>query len=173
MTEQTMDTSDCAAMGTTTEHHKKLTPFEGTFKSVVKMWMGPGEPSVMTGVIKNTFDLEGRFLHQSYESDPSTDGPFSNFAGRGYWGYNTVTNEYEGFWIDTACTFMQHERGQVDGAGKVWTMTGTMPNPQTGGTMTKKSVITLKDRDHHSLEMYFDGPDGNEFKAMEIQYTRA
>ncbi len=32
-------------------------------------------------------------------------------------------------------------------------------------------VITLQDKDHHSIEMYFETPDG-ESKAMEITYTR-
>ena len=52
--------------------------------------MGPGDPMVTTGVMENTLALGGRFLRQDYTGDPS-DGPFSNFEGRGYWGYNTVT----------------------------------------------------------------------------------
>jgi hypothetical protein len=39
--------------------------------------------------------------------------------------------------------------------------------------MKKRSVITLKDKDHHSMEMFFTGPDGKETKNMEIQYVRA
>ncbi|MDP6443813.1 MAG: DUF1579 family protein [Pirellulaceae bacterium] len=52
-------------------------------------------------------------------------------------------------------------------------MLSTMPNPQGEGELTKKSVIRLIDDDHHSLEMYFVDPAGNEFKGMEIQYERA
>jgi hypothetical protein len=48
-----------------------------------------------------------------------------------------------------------------------------MPSPQTGEPTRKKSVITLKDKDHHSMEMYFTGPDGTQMKGMEIQYTRS
>ena len=51
-------------------------------------------------------------------------------------------------------------------------MTGELTNPETGEPMRKRSVITLKDDDHHSLEMYFQGPDGSDMKGMEIQYTR-
>jgi len=68
---------------------------------------------------------------------------------------------------------MQTESGDLDGTGKVWTMTGQIPNPQVGGMMTKKSVITLEDDDHHTLTMFFVAPDGNEFKGMEIRYERA
>ena len=41
------------------------------------------------------------------------------------------------------------------------------------GMMQKRSVITMIDDDHNSIEMYFTGPDGQEMKAMEIQYARA
>ncbi len=160
----------CAAMGNPVEAHDRLKPFVGAFKAEVKMWMGPGDPQVSTGVMNNSFDLGGRFLRQVYTGDQA-EGPFPDFEGRGFWGYNTTTNEYEGFWIDTASTMMQTERGQVDDAGRVWTMIGSMATPD-GGSWDKRSVITLVDDDHHSMEMYFRGPDGNENKGMEIQYTR-
>ncbi len=162
----------CAQMGATTAAHRALEPFVGSFKAEVKIWMGPGDPLVSTGVMVNTLDLGGRFLKHVYTGDPS-DGPFPAFEGRGFWGYNTVDQRYEGVWIDNASTIMQTEVGQVDESGKTWTMHGEMTNPQGGGRMIKRSVITLQDRDHHSMEMYFSGPDGREFKGMEIRYRRA
>ena len=161
----------CAEMGALAEAHKKLDPFVGTFSAEVKLWMGPGEPHISTGVMENTLDLEGRFLRQTYKGDPG-DGPFPNFEGRGFWGYNTVTNKYEGFWIDSASTAMQNEVGDVDDAGRVWIMIGEMTNPQTGQPMQKRSVVTLQDNDRHKMEMFFSGPDGGESKGMEINYTR-
>lgn len=163
--------SDFEAMSATTPEHEKLKPFEGTFRAEVRMWMGPGEPMVSTGRMVNELDLGGRFLRQTYKGDPS-DGPFPDFEGRGYWGYNNITKKFEGFWIDTASTMMQTEVGDLDESGKVWTMVGEMPNPQTGDNMTKRSVITVEDDDHHTMEMFFDTGDG-EVKSMEIQYQRA
>lgn len=157
-------------MGNTTPDTEKLKPFEGTFKAEVRVWMGPGEPMVSTGKMINEFDLGGRFLRQTYKGDPS-DGPLPIFEGRGYWGYNNITKKFEGFWIDTASTMMQTDVGELDESGKVWTMIGEMPNPQTGGSMTKRSVITVADDDHHTMEMFFDTGDG-EVKSMEITYER-
>ena len=157
------ETDGCMGMPGPDEHHTRLEPFVGTFKAVVKLWMGPGEPMVSTGVMTSTMELGGRFLHQHYEGDPAPDAPFPDFQGRGYWGYNHTTKKYEGFWIDTASTMMQNESGDVDASGKVWTMRSTQ----------KKSVITLTDRDHHSMEMFFKDSDGNEIKGMEIKYIRA
>ena len=161
----------CTQVGALSEAHKNLAPFVGTFTAEVKMWMGPGEPHASTGVMTNSLDLGGRYLSQSFKGDQS-DGPFPNFEGRGFWGYNTVTEKYEGFWIDTASTIMQHETGKLDASGKVWTMIGEMTDPQSGRPMQKRSVITLEDNDHHRMEMFFPGPDGNELKCMAIRYTR-
>ena len=165
-------------MGALADAHKKFGPFVGTFAAEVKLWMGPGEPEISTGVMENTLDLDGRFLRQTYKGDPG-NGPFPNdisdmsfFEGRGFWGYNTVTNKYEGFWIDSASTGMQKEVGDVDDSGKVWTMIGEMVNPQNGQPIKKRSVITLKDNDCHKMEMFFSGPDGGQSKGMEINYTR-
>ncbi len=176
MTEQQQmeqGTGECMSMPGPDEHHKRLEPFVGTFKAAVRIWMGPGEPNVSTGVMTNTMELGGRFLQQRYEGDPATAGPFPNFQGRGYWGYNHVIGKYEGFWIDTASTMMQNESGDVDASGKVWTMTSKMLNAQTMQPTQKKSVITLTDPDHHCMEMFFTDADGNEVKGMEIKYTRS
>ena len=168
MTDSTHE--ELAQMAATTEEHERLKPFIGTFRAEVKMWMGPGEPMVTTGTMVNEPDLGGRFLRQTYTGDEA-EGPFPNFEGRGYWGYNNVTGQFEGFWIDTASTMMQTEKGGVDGSGRVWTMVGIMPNPQTGEDIVKKSVISLHDDDHHSMAMYFETPEG-ESKGMEIAYAR-
>ena len=114
----------------------------------------------------NSWVLGNRFLHQAYKSDPGAHP----FEGIGYFGYNNVTGKYEGFWIDSMSTGMMTEVG--DCAGTTWTMTGEGEFPVPGSRFQKRSVITVNGPDRHTLEMYFKGPDGNEFKNMEIVYTR-
>lgn len=149
--------------------HELMKPFEGTFKAKVKMWFGPGEPMESTGTMVNTFELNGLFLQQDYKGD-AVDGPFPNFAGKGYWGFNTVSKQFEGFWIDTATTQMQMEFGSVDESGKTWEMQSefTMGGP----TMKKRAVFTVVDDNHHSMVTYVCPPEGEEFKNMEIHYER-
>ena len=150
--------------------HELLKPFEGTFSAEVKMWMGPGDPMISTGKIVNSFHLNGLFLRQDYQGD-AVDGPFPEFAGHGYWGYNTSAKMFEGFWIDTASTIMQLETGSVDESGKVWEMLSEFQMGD-GPKMKKRSVITLENNEQHRMETYLTGPDGNEFKNMEITYSR-
>ena len=66
---------------------------------------------------------------------------------------------------------MQFEHGQVDVSGTVWTLTGEMTDPFTGQSVVKSSIITLIDPDHHSIEMYYETPEGKT-KGLEIQYRR-
>ncbi len=150
--------------------HELMTPFEGTFTAEVRIWMGPGEPHVSTGRMTNRWILGGLYLEQDYKGD-AMDGPFPDFEGRGYWGYNFTKDCFEGFWIDTVSSQMQVETGSVDESGKVWTMNSEFQCPGAG-TMKKRSVITLVDDNHHKIESFIRGDDGNEFKNMEIEYTR-
>ena len=146
------------------EQHRSLARFEGTFRSEVKIWMQPGEePAHSTGTMVNEMVLGGRFLQNTYEDDSG------HFAGRGFFGYNTVEGVFEGFWIDTMATFFQLERGYFSGADNSYTMEGPMPP----GSGTKRSVLHWIDKDHHSMTMFMTGPDGQERKVMEIRYSRA
>ena len=63
---------------------------------------------------------------------------------------------------------MPFEFGQGDESGKVWTMTGETTG-LSGKPMVKRAVITWIDEEHHSMEMYFQNPNG-ETKEKEIQY---
>lgn len=151
--------------------HALLKPFEGRFRATVTLWMGPGEPMVHTGLMLNVFQLNGLFLFQDYVGDPST-GPWPAFEGKGFWGYNTTTKEFEGVWLDNASTIMQMEKGSVDSTGKVWTMISTFVSPYTGQLTSKRNVIRLIDGDHNDMTTWMASPDGQEFKAMHIDFVR-
>jgi hypothetical protein len=153
-------------------HHELLQPFEGTFKAEVQMWMGPGDPMVSSGMIENTFQLGGLYLHQKYLGD-RTDGPFPNFAGYGYWGYNTATNEYQGFWIDNASTIMQLETGNVDESGKIWEMKSEIVLPGSESAMQKRTIFTVLGNDHHTMESFVTPPGAEESRNMFIDYKRS
>lgn len=154
-----------------TEHHAKLRPFEGRFRARVTIHVAPGQSLQSTGIMNNSFQLGGLYLHQDYVGDRSA-GPFPSFEGKGYFGFNTSTGKYEGFWIDNASTMMQVESGYVDATGKVWTMFGEVVHPATGKAMKKRSVITLIDDDHHRMDAYFALDEKSDFRTMEIEYTR-
>jgi hypothetical protein len=64
--------------------------------------------------------------------------------------------------------------GTCDPDGKIITMTGEASDPMSGKTNQKwRTVLRIESKDKHVFEMYGPGPDGKEFKQMEITYTRA
>lgn len=152
--------------------HALLKPFVGTFRATVTIWMGPGEPMVQHGTMVNQFQLDGLYLFQDYVGDPSP-GPWPAFLGKGYWGYNTTTKEFEGFWIDNASTIMKLEKGQVDSTGKLWTMKNSFVSPYTGQPTSQRNEIRVLDNDHNDMTTWMPGPDGNEIKAMHIDFVRS
>ncbi len=154
------------------KEHKLLEPFAGRFRAEVLVFMGPGESHKSTGTMINSFQVDNLYLHQEYQGDP-TPAPYPAFVGRGYWGYNFSSKLYEGFWIDNASSMIQTETGSVDATGKIWTMLSEFQSPQDGKTIVKRTVIRLIDQNHHSMESFMTGPDGREFKTMEIQYVRS
>lgn len=157
-----------AAMGVTGPQHASIARFAGTWRAEVKIWMQPGQPPMTSsGTMVNAMAVGGLFLQQEYQRDGG------DFEGKGFWGYNTVDELYEGFWIDSMATFFQLERGRHDPQSDTYTMDGSMTDPASRKTITKKSLIRWLGPDAHSMEMFFRTPDGREFRALEIQYRRA
>jgi hypothetical protein len=151
------------------EGQKKLEPLVGTFDSKVKTWMDPSQPPEDTvGTSVNAWVLGDRYVEMRYE------GTFMGgaFRGIGYTGYDNVSKKYVSTWMDTAGTGMMWSTGTADASGQVMTFQATMSDPTTGKPSTATEKITIKDNDHHLLEMWGKGPDGKTFKMMEIQYTR-
>lgn len=150
--------------------HELLKPFEGTFKATVQMWFGPGDPIESTGTIVNSWRLGGLYLDQVYKGDKS-DGPFPNFEGYGYWGYNQTLKQFEGFWIDNASTTMQFESGQVDESGKTWEMFSEFTH--NGIVMKKRTLFEVISNDENTMTAFITPPEGDEMRNMAIVYKRA
>lgn len=150
--------------------HKKLNAMVGTFDAKVKMWMEPGAPPVeSTGKAVNDWVLGGRFVQQRF------DGTFMNmpYSGIGYIGYDNIRHMYVGTWMDTMSTsMMTSSGGQPDATGKKWQFSAMGMDPVSGEPVNFDEQMTMIDKDHQLFEMFGPGPDGTQYKMMEISYTR-
>ena len=151
--------------------HKVLEPLAGKWTYASKFWMnaeGPAEES--TGSSDNELVFGGRFLKETVKGTWNGEP----FEGVGYTGYDNIKAEYESNWIDGAATGIMNSSGQYDAATNTLKLSGTASCPLTGEKnrqMRMENAIT--DNDHHTFSSYGMGPDGKEFKMMEIVYTRA
>ncbi|MBI4387703.1 MAG: DUF1579 domain-containing protein [Candidatus Omnitrophica bacterium] len=152
------------------EAHKVLEGFAGNWTYTSKFWMvpdGPTEESI--GTATHTVVYGGRFLKQEIKGNWMNEP----FEGIGYTGYDNIKQEYVSTWIDSMATGIMMVSGQYDAATKTLKQSGENSCPLTGEKSRHgRSEWTVTDNDHNTYTTYLTGPDGNEFKAMEIVYTR-
>lgn len=148
--------------------HKKLDGMVGNWNVTVKAWMAPGAPPMeSTGTAVNSWVLGGRWMEEKFT------GTFMGmpFNGIGYTGYDNIKKQYVGTWMDNMSTAVMVSSGKGS-SGNTYEFTSTMDDAMTGkpATITEKVVFT--DADHHTMEMWAPGPDGRNYKSMEIAYSR-
>ena len=172
-----MDPAKQAAMeamrrlGSPSEGHQALEPFAGTWTYTAQWWMSPdGPPESMTGSATNSLIFGGRFLKQEILGQVEGQPPFE---GIGFTGYDNLRKEYQTVWFDNMATGMMTGTGQFDAATKTLTDQGDFSCPVTGETHRRfRTAWTVINQDHTTYENYMRTPEGREFKAMEIHYTR-
>ncbi len=159
--------------GTPGATHKALEPLVGTWTYTGQWWMAPdAPPETMTGTATHSWIFGGRFLKEEIRGEAKNQMPA--FEGMGFTGYDNLRKEYTSIWLDNMATGIMTSSGQADASGKAITEQGDFSCPLTGETHRKsRSVWTIVDPNHNTYESYMSGPDGKEFKSMEIRYTRA
>ncbi len=149
--------------------HKALEPTIGSWNVVSTSWQTPGgTPQAGAGIAENSWVLGGRFVKQEFH------GEFGGmqFEGLGYTGYDNIRKKYVGTWMDTMSTTVMDSTGTADPSGKTFTSTSTMHDALTGRPMKLRMVTRIVDANKHVMDMFGPGPDGKEFKMMELVYTR-
>lgn len=154
---------------TPTAEHALLSRFAGQWRTVTKMWMSPdSKPEETKGFASATMLLDGKFLKEEFS------GKFMGkpFRGIGFTGYDTLAGEITSTWMDSMSTTLMVQTGSSDLAQNSITLHGTMSCPMSKDKVAVRSVTKLVDDKHRVFEMYNVGPDGKEFKGLEITYTR-
>ncbi len=156
------------------EHHKHLDAMAGKWDVVVRWWMQPDAPAEESkGTSEFKWIYDGRYLQQTADMPPcAPDQPA--FQGMGLYGYDNAKKQAFSVWLDNMGTGIMVAWGTCEAGGKVINMSGEYADPMTGDPSRKfRTVTRLGEKDKFVYEMYVAGPDGKEFKMMEITYTRA
>ena len=153
------------------EYHKALEHLIGKWDLATKMWMdGPDKPPTEAkGTSEVKWILGGRYTLE--EMKGQIMGMPHN--GMGITGYDNFRKQYVSFWIDNTSTAMYNSQGEFDASKKVITSLGKMDEPMTGEKdKTVKYVLQIVDKDKHVFSVYDLVGTANEFKVVEITYTR-
>lgn len=142
----------------------------GEWDCLVKFQTVPGQPwmeSHATASSKMIYD--GRYLQEE------VTGEFSGmpFHGMGILGFNNLSKQYQGTWIDNMSTQIETLVGTYDSSKKTFTMNADLDDPMTGKRTHNKQVTVINSADKHTSEFFEVSDDGKEKKVMEITYTRA
>jgi hypothetical protein len=150
--------------------HQAMAKMAGKWNLKVTAWMMPGAPpqtSNATAEFKPT--VGGRFMEQEVHGDMGGQP----FEGHGLEGYDNVTHERWGTWVDNMTTGVMVMKGKCKADAKKCTETGKVSDAVAGKPVAVSSTMTMKDDNTMVFEMTGPGPDGKPFKNLEIVYTRA
>jgi Protein of unknown function (DUF1579) len=158
-----------AKAATPGKQHEWLASKAGSWTFAGTFWMDPSkEPSKSTGTVERSVMLGGRVLAEKVKSSGFMGQPFE---GYGLTGYDNVTGEFWGTWNDNMGTGLMTSTGTCDDKG-VCTQNGEYVDPLTGKKRTSRMTSRDEGPDKEVHEAFEKGPDGKEFKTMEIVYTR-
>ncbi len=171
---QSMDAASQAMMeswqayASPSDDHKVLDPLVGTWSHVVKWWMTPdSQPETSKGTNETKWMLGGRYLLEVVKGT-SMGQPFE---GMGLTGFDNGSQTYQTIWMDNMGTGMMIGEGTYDPNKKTLTDQGRFTDPMIG-QRSYRGVVTFIDDAHYSYEMYVADKSGNEFRMMEIMFTR-
>jgi hypothetical protein len=149
--------------------HKLLAQKAGSWTARVSMWMSPGAPPQVSDATS-----ESRLIMGDRYLEDVVNGTFNGmpFEGRGVTGFDNLKKKYVYVWVDNMGTGLMTGKGTYNPKRRSFTWLSEAPDLMTGKVKTVRGVDTLIDADNWKSEMYDKGPDGKEFKSMEIVYKR-
>jgi hypothetical protein len=151
------------------KEHRLLDQMAGSWDTRVKYWMAPdGPPAESRGTCERRWILGGRFLQEEFDGGNLA----LPFRGLGLYGYDRFEQKYTSVWLDTMSTAILSNRGVYDEAARVVNFRGRYGNPWTGVKKASRGVVRFVSEREQVLEMYWQTPEGREYKLLEIAYTR-
>lgn len=151
--------------------HKMLASWDGAWDAETTTWHAPGAPPMMSkGKSVNKMIMGGRYQ----ESVHSGDMMGMPFEGKSMMGYDNAKKKFISTWIDNVGTGLMTMEGSWDAGSKTLSTAGKCVDPSagTGREMDVRQVLKVVDDKTHIFEMYGPGPDGKEFKMMEMKMTK-
>jgi len=138
----------------------------GTWDAHIVVRPGPGQPEqVSRGVTVNRLVAGGRWLVTEFRNETT------GFEGHGVYGWDATKKKYVGTWVDDMRSFLSVAEGTWDEQARTMTYRNELTRPD-GNVMRWREVTESRDADTQVFRTLFAGPDGSEFEAMTVTYTR-
>jgi hypothetical protein len=147
--------------------HKQFGELAGNWDVVIQYTIGDkqftGKANCEAKLI-----LDGRYLQQDYNSQ---------FQGKPYHviqllGYDSARKKSIEIKVDNRSTGLMHNEGSISADGKVITNEGEHLDPSTQKPYKLRTVTTIVDHDHFTLEWFHIKDGGQEEKVVSMTHTR-
>jgi len=165
--EQQAEMEAYARAATPGAEHAAMAESVGTYTLAIKSWYQPGgDPRIESGTATRRMMLGGRVMVE--ETTATMMG--QPFTGYGLRGYDNVTGKHWSTWNDSMSTGIMLSTGSCD-AARACTFAGSWTDPVKKTLVSARMISRPGEAGGEIFEMYGNGPDGKEFKMMEITYT--
>ena len=138
----------------------------GEWDCEIKAWQGPGEPTVTKGTESSRM-MGGFWLISNFKGNLMG----MDFEGHGTYGYDPEKKQYIGTWMDSLGPAPMHMVGSYDKETKTLSFVGEALGPDYK-TMAKHTLSTCYKDSKRVMTMHVEPKGGDEFKMMEITYTK-
>ncbi len=147
--------------------HKQIVGLAGSW-DVTVTYVLSGSERTGTARCESHWILGGRFLQQEYNS---------NFMGKPYTvlqllGYDNQKKKTIELMMNNLSTGVLHNEGSISEDGKVITNEGESLDHETGKPVKLRTVTTIIDEDHYTLEWFRPGPTGKDEKVVSMSHRR-
>jgi len=135
------------------------------------MWMGPDAPPMQSTCVSTiTPMMEGRYIKCEMTGDMAEMGTFNGF---GIQGFDNVSQQFQGSWVDNHSTGIMTGVGERSSDGKTLTWKYTYNCPITKKPAVMREIERRTSPNTMEFEMWGTDPvSGKEYKMMLIEFTR-
>lgn len=152
-----------------TQKHELLRKMAGTWQATTRSWMNPAAPpQVSEGTNVGEMIMGGRFLKVDFQNKMIG----ATMQGLGLYGYDNLKQEYCGIWLDSMSTSIMSFAGHYDPDRRQLILFGQSMDAATGKETSSRLEYTFLSDDKYIFALYAPGPDGKEFKWVQITYER-
>jgi len=156
------------AMEQPTAQHQWLQKFVGEWDSTVQILMDPENPVSVS--VTETYRPLGRFWVVGEIVSQSPEMPFS---GRYTIGFDSETEKFVGFWIESMTSNLARYEGSTDAAGRTLIMETEGKCPIRPGHLTKfREVTEFRDDNLRHVATFIQDDEGEWVQTVRIESRR-
>ncbi len=150
--------------------HENYQPIIGEWDMRWTLFNPAGEATQeLAGAASNEWIVGGRWVQSTFKTDLDIKGEL--FHGVGFFGHDNTTGRYHNLWLESNRTAVQYDTGSYDAEARTFTFKGDQPRPD-GTLVSTRTTMRIDTADQHTIELFVPGPDGVEFRVLEIVLTR-